>query len=539
MSYPLREAARRHYHVDELSRTTQKKFGYDFKRWETLTTNPNYDQIDNETVAEFRSKMIDKGYSPSSVKGSWNTLRTILRRLGPPTDGNPWGLGLIDRVPAMRPVKDVIRRPRRVSLTDISKVYAACRVATYHIGGIPAVDWWRTIMALAYFTILRRGDLWSLEWNQINLDKQELYFIADKTWKELTIPLHPVAAGHLKRIQRSSGLVLPGTRSRYYIRWGEVVKRSGVEKKFGLHDLRRTGASEFDRVRSGLGAYLLQHSSNSVSEKFYLNRDDELREALTDLRVPVGFQAGPSMRKRHEAKLQKQRLELRAEDFAPVIATEPKEWSFNPGGFTFRGVPYAMATSSRLKLLEKLAMSTEAVTVSEVIDVLDGPCSTTRHAHVAISGLRKRLRELFGLDEQYDPVPCVSRGNGGAWTLAIPVSVCADRTYTLREREAANEWAACGNTFRVQGVEFSIRSPRQVAILKLLIMESPHPVSLEEIVAIAGSRSKAEAQLRLLRKILRKRLGFPVSVNPIPATRVDGCLSWRLYIPKLKRRRVA
>ena len=62
--------------------------------------------------------------------------------------------------------------------------------------------------------------------------------------------------------------------------------------KFTLHDIRRTAASEVDRIDRGIGPVFLQHKQFDVSSVYYLNADEELREAMFKMRVPIAFKHG-------------------------------------------------------------------------------------------------------------------------------------------------------------------------------------------------------------------------------------------------------
>lgn len=72
--------------------------------------------------------------------------------------------------------------------------------------------------------------------------------------------------------------------------------------------------------------------------------------------------------------------------------------------------------------------------LSEIIRPSDQTSVQDEAARVAvtISNIRARLRRMFGLAADVDPIPCVVRGNGptggkAAWTIWIPPECVRDR----------------------------------------------------------------------------------------------------------------
>lgn len=414
----IRQAFEKYYDTADLRRSSYRKMLFEIGRWEQLTDDPDISEITNVTLAEFREAAIKAGYSPRTINGGWGTIRSILRRLGPQTDGNPWALGIIDRIPAMKPVKVTHRRPYRVPLDDLTKVYVACRHAEHPRAGVPPADWWRTLLVVAYTTGLRKADLLGLQWEQLDLEALTIDFTARKTGKSDLFPLHQAAVDHLARWRRKWGPVFRGSRASsgtFDFRFRKLQQAAGIERRFTLHDIRRTAASEMERSRAGLGVEFLQHAPRSVSDISYINRFDELREGLEAMRMPTGFRSGPQMATRAMQKIKQERLLLCADDFTPR-QHDPEDWKFYPGGFRYRGCPYLMEQSMRWRLLKLLATSDVPVTC----DQIQHHCKYRGRVTGAICQLRARLRELFGLPVEIDPLPCVSRGDGGAWTLAIP-----------------------------------------------------------------------------------------------------------------------
>lgn len=436
----VRQAYEKYKAADEVSRSTTRKYNYDLRRWEKLSGNPIIGEITNATLAEFRAAAIAAGLSPSSINTTWRTLKAILRRIARQETGNPWGEGIIEHVPQMRLVREVLSLPRRVSLNDLAAFYVACRHAQYPRRGPHPSDWWRALLVTAYCTGLRRGDLIALEWSQIDLQAAEITFAASKTQKAAVLPLHPCAVAHLERIRTTGQCrVFRSMKTRdsisgsFYTRWRWIMERSAVAEPFTLHDVRRTIASEIDRARPGLGSVLLQHSPRSVTSRFYLNQLDELREALADLRLPPGWSGGAKVAGRKQEEVRQARVAMTHDDFTVPSGPDPRDWKFKPGAFWCRGKWFPTPSALRLAVLKALATSAEPVTVSELQNVIratGAPSVQNEQDRVAvtISNIRARLRRMLGLAEDVDPLPCVQRCNGpsvgeAAWTIWLPVEM--------------------------------------------------------------------------------------------------------------------
>lgn len=195
----LREAFESHYDTSELAPRSVEKYRHVLNAWERHTGDPHVDAIDDEAAEQFRASCLSAELKPATINTQWGDIRAILNRLGPRERGNPRGLGIIDQVPWMRPVKTVWKRPTRVKLTDLSAVYVAARTMTnpYRRIGIAPADWWRTLIVLAYGTALRRADLFAIQWCDIDWDDRSLAIDPEKTGKADWLPLPEFTLSHL------------------------------------------------------------------------------------------------------------------------------------------------------------------------------------------------------------------------------------------------------------------------------------------------------------------------------------------------------
>lgn len=161
----------------------------------------------------------------------------------------------------------------------------------------------RLLLAFAYFTGCRKGELLKLQWQQIDLDEGIARLEAGETKNDdaRLIPLAPelIAALRFERERRDAGypdcpwvFTRGGARIRTFRRsWEAACKEAGLwddaaarpSKLF--HDLRRTGVRNL--VRSGTPESVAQrisgHKTRAVFERYNIVTETDLRAAAKRL----------------------------------------------------------------------------------------------------------------------------------------------------------------------------------------------------------------------------------------------------------------
>ncbi len=430
-SLTLREAYFLFYDRSELAQGTLDRHDAELMRWEVLTTDPTVSEIDEAALLEFRQALVDRGLSPFTVNATLRSLKAILRRLGPQEFRNPYGLGILSRIPAVKPVREPYRKPRRIPLDNLTRIYVAMRNATHPRKWASPVDWWRCLLVMAWTTGLRKVDLLSLRFDQIDLSGESIEFIAEKTGKADTFPLHPVAKSHLERIWLPQGAkrdrvfceYAPRHPGRIYRQLRELCESAGV-KRFTLHDLRRTAATEIEAVHPGMGSRFLQHCPRSVTERSYLNLDKELHAAILSMPIPTGWKPGPKMTMRAVEKAMTEAAKIVPEEYVAPQPPPESLWSFQPGQWRFNGSPWFTMRGIYLRVLKAFVRAKGPLLASDLFPLAwpdgDVPSSGIRCLHGKIADVRNRLRKCLGLPEGFDPLPCIEYGNGGAFILHLP-----------------------------------------------------------------------------------------------------------------------
>lgn len=110
------------------------------------------------------------------------------------------------------------------------------------------LEWMKQLVSLALLTGMRKGELLSLTWKNVDLDRKLAYVTADnaKSKKARPVPLNDEAVLLLRSIPKLYDLVFTnnGNRKIVYSRedFSRAIKRTGLTD-FTFHDLRHTWAS--------------------------------------------------------------------------------------------------------------------------------------------------------------------------------------------------------------------------------------------------------------------------------------------------------
>jgi len=156
----------------------------------------------------------------------------------------------------------------------------------------------RSILAVAFGTGLRKGDILNLKWRDVDLDRGIISVQMQKTGEPIEIPLIPMLRDLLEQMKLRAGL------SQFVFSLGSkgkgigdiktafraALRRSGLaEKGYRFHDIRRS----FARMLYNQGVILtkiqrlLGHKSVLTTERYLGVKFEETREAILMLDRPL------------------------------------------------------------------------------------------------------------------------------------------------------------------------------------------------------------------------------------------------------------
>ncbi len=192
-------------------------------------------------VAELRQK-------PKGTRGegtvSESTVRAYVVRLGAVLNkAVAWGILQLNPIASMEKPKQGKGRIRFLTQEEVTRLLEACKQAQNPIL-YPAV-----VLSLAG---LRRGEMWKLEWSNVDLKAGTLSLLGTKNGESRGLPLPPLALAELRKLhsERSPGVAKvfpggtggPGGSYDPKKAFANALKRAKIDN-FTWHDLRHTAAS--------------------------------------------------------------------------------------------------------------------------------------------------------------------------------------------------------------------------------------------------------------------------------------------------------
>lgn len=262
-------------------------------------------------VDKWRSKRIKAGRATTTVNRDMGALKAALNR------AVDWDIIEANPIAKVRPYKtDKKGRVRYLSSEEEKRLRDALKAresrlrderksanewrekrgypAMPDLEGRPFVDHVRPLVLLALNTGLRRGELFGLKWNDIDMGSGVLTVGGGgaKSGQTRHVPLNDEARTVLKQwrecVGKSSGLVFPGRGGRRLdnIRkaFQGIVSAAEIDN-FRFHDLRHTFASNL--VMAGVSLYvvkeLLGHSTIQMTERYAHLNPNEKQNAVAKL----------------------------------------------------------------------------------------------------------------------------------------------------------------------------------------------------------------------------------------------------------------
>ena len=267
---------------------TLSAYGTALNHWERCTPNPPIGDVADTHAIAFRDAMMDGNALPT-VKKNWRHLTVIFRELD--------RLDHIRKPPRVIIAKPKPKLPRVVSLAEVDKLYETCDVAewppkakTFSRPG----KLWRAFLALEFNLGMRTQDAWRLTWEAIDFESNLVRFITIKTAKLQGVPMHEVLRKHLEGIRSSRRNIFWPTMAtkQFYAQWAKINQAAGISLPVEWRDLRETCCTRYERIKRGVGGWILGHAARGVTECNYHEPSQEVLDAVQLYEQPGSFTLG-------------------------------------------------------------------------------------------------------------------------------------------------------------------------------------------------------------------------------------------------------
>jgi integrase len=204
------------------------------------------------------------------------------------------------RVPRIKVPKKI---PRALEHLDLDRVFRACENATLpQLEGITAVQWWFSLLYLAYLTSMRRRALFNIPRpTDQELDSMLLFLpaSANKSNADQYFPLTRMACDLIRALPGKPGQPMFTWQSRrgrqnfrsFYHQYSQMQKKAGIadSDQSRLHTLRKTGLTYMARAGVGMSTVKEQagHSDISLTANYYIGvMGDSRKDAVDNLPSP-------------------------------------------------------------------------------------------------------------------------------------------------------------------------------------------------------------------------------------------------------------
>ncbi|TAL82095.1 MAG: site-specific integrase [Beijerinckiaceae bacterium] len=191
------------------------------------------DKVTSNTLALYRDQRLLEVSGPS-VRRELAILQHCLE-----VARKEWGVPLVHNpVEAVSKPQSAKSRTRRLTSEDAQKLAHGLQKTRNRL----LAD----IVRFAIVTGMRRGELLSLSWANVDMNARTAHLPDTKNGESRTVPLSPNALSVLTRQKRFDGedSVFPMTGNAVRLAWERLKKRAGVED-LRFHDLRHEAISRF------------------------------------------------------------------------------------------------------------------------------------------------------------------------------------------------------------------------------------------------------------------------------------------------------
>jgi len=195
----------------------------------------NMAHLSPKHVADYRDERL-KLNKPNTVIRELAVLSSIINHAR-----REWGLNITNPVTMIRKPSSTQGRDRILNDEELTRLYIQLEMIS---------PWYKPLVEFALETAMRRGELMSLFWVNINFEKSVAFLPMTKNGQSRSVPLSTKAIVILKSIPRNiEGRVFPLNKQTVSILFLRATRRAEIEN-FHFHDLRHMAITRLASVFS-------------------------------------------------------------------------------------------------------------------------------------------------------------------------------------------------------------------------------------------------------------------------------------------------
>lgn len=250
-----------------------------------LRHKPTFDDLQDEIVGGFMAWHVDQGNSPETANKDGGQILALWRFAARKDYVKLWPD--VDMMPCPK------RTPRAWLQPELEKLFDSAMREEGTIAGVKASLWWRTLLAVVFFTGERIGAVRRLKWDNVDLDGGWIFIPAEtrkgrRSDKAFPVPPPLVDLLHsIRSPEREQVFPWPFDLSTLYARIKRILKRAMLptDRKSKFHRIRKTTASYY-KAAGGDPTELLDHADPKTTKKYLDPRICGDRQSATVLFVP-------------------------------------------------------------------------------------------------------------------------------------------------------------------------------------------------------------------------------------------------------------
>lgn len=231
--------------------------------------------------AEWRDMRLES-VSGSTVNRNLNLISHVIN-----VARREWGLQILNPIPDVRRPKN--NRGRRAHLTQEqeSRLLSALAVSERRpdgtLGAGTRNPWMYSIVSLAIETGMRRGELLSMRWRDVDFDLRVVHLYDTKNSEDRDVPLSPRALATLEPLKgEPHAFVFPTSPEAVKKAFARAAKAAGMEE-LRFHDLRHIATTRLSRKLSVLElSAVTGHKTLSMLQRYYHPDAAQLAKKLID-----------------------------------------------------------------------------------------------------------------------------------------------------------------------------------------------------------------------------------------------------------------
>jgi len=176
----------------DLAPRTERRYRHELNRWEKLTNDPPLSEISTTLYQQFRASSSQLGHAAGTTESTLRFIRQLMRCA--------LAHGAINVIPDRGRARRIdAPQPHPPSIDELDRMFRVCEVARWPRLHVPTKIFWRSWMAVALWTALRREDIfWRLALEHIDFKESRILFRAHKSSVPHTFPLNEIVTRHIR-----------------------------------------------------------------------------------------------------------------------------------------------------------------------------------------------------------------------------------------------------------------------------------------------------------------------------------------------------